>query len=142
MKITVNQFDPDQWREYRDLRRRALTDAPDAFGSTIEQSLKIANSKWQQRLADINPTENLPLYTASGLQMGGMSWVSIEPQERDQAHLFQMWVAPEFRGIGAAQGNSAARALYETAGFVATGMTEPLRPGSNLNVDEMILRFR
>jgi ribosomal protein S18 acetylase RimI-like enzyme len=37
-------------------------------------------------------------------------------------------------------GNTAARRLYERAGFVDTGQKEPLRPGSAVTKSEMELR--
>jgi ribosomal protein S18 acetylase RimI-like enzyme len=165
MKIVLKEFQPSQWQAYRDLRRRALADAPDAFGSTLEQSLKISDAAWQQRLIDIQPRKDLPLYASAAQEMAGMSWANIQPENPRQAHLFQMWVAPEFRRSGAArmlleravnwtreqgctelllsvtEGNSGARALYESAGFVATGATEPLRPMSPLMAEEMVMRF-
>lgn len=41
--------------------------------------------------------------------------------------------------IDVTQDDSAARTAYERYGFVATGKTEPLREGSGLLVDEMVL---
>lgn len=72
----------------------------------------------------------------------------------DVVHLYQMWVAPSFRNLGAGQmlldtiiataanaryldlgllcGDSAARRLCSRAGFKPIGEPELLRPGSDL----------
>ena len=34
---TIRTFSPGEWRAYRDLRLRALTDSPDAFGRTLAE---------------------------------------------------------------------------------------------------------
>ena len=38
------------------------------------------------------------------------------------------------------EGNDGARALYVSFGFVPTGVWEPLRDGSPLRIEEMVLR--
>lgn len=86
----------------------------------------------------------------------GLAWVRVAEDAPAVAHLYQMWVAPERRrqGVGRALldaavrwareagaravaldvtvGNSEAARLYERAGFVPTGDSKPLRPGSTL----------
>jgi hypothetical protein len=42
---------PEEWRTFRDLRVRALTEAPHAFGSTSARELAPADAEWRQRLA-------------------------------------------------------------------------------------------
>ena len=39
-----------------------------------------------------------------------------------------------------AEGNDGARALYLSSGFVATGRWEPLREGSPVLIEELVLR--
>ena len=86
----------------------------------------------------------------------GLAWGTIDPSAPGTAHLIQMWVAPEGRGLGCGSlllgavvawareaearsvvlgvtcGDTPARRLYSRAGFVPVGEPEPLRPGSTL----------
>jgi ribosomal protein S18 acetylase RimI-like enzyme len=79
------------------------------------------------------------------------------------AHVYQMWVAPESRGLGAGLmllrsvvewareakaervvlnvtcGDTPARRLYAHLGFRATGDPAPLRPGSTILAQPMVL---
>ena len=40
---------PDEWRELRDMRLRALADAPDAFGATLAEEEADPDEAWQRR---------------------------------------------------------------------------------------------
>jgi ribosomal protein S18 acetylase RimI-like enzyme len=96
----------------------------------------------------------------------GLAWSRIDDLDPYRVHLYQMWVDPDFRGLGAGRellgaairwavsvharvivlsvtrGNSAAMHLYKSAGFETIGDPEPLRPGSNLLVQPMQLDLR
>ena len=75
-------------------------------------------------------------------------------------HVISMWTSPRRRGTGVGRalleaavafagdadvllsvtdGNDAARHLYESYGFVATGVTEPLRSNAALQISELRL---
>jgi len=159
--VQVRTFAPSEWRLYRWLRIRALEDAPDAFASTLEREVVFPESWWRERL-NVVEDANLPLIAEAGGRPAGLAWGRIAVDERDTAHLFQMWVDPAFRasGVGArlvgevvdwarrcgacelllgvTRGNGPANRLYRHAGFVPIG-EEPLRPGSPLVVDNMRL---
>ena len=159
--IIVRPFEPSEWKQYRETRLTALKDSPDAFGSVLETSSLIPDSGWVDRLANISPERDLPLVGLVDSEIGGMAWANIDNPENRIAHLYQMWVAPQFRGFrlgqgllnaamawAAAQGVSCmrlsvtcgdtpARKLYESAGFIPVGNPEPLRPGSDLEVQPM-----
>jgi len=95
-----------------------------------------------------------------------LAWGRIETSDPDVAALYQMWVAPSHRGLGAGQmlveavigwakarnaayldlgvtwRDSPARRLYERAGFKPMGEPQPLRPGSQLLGQPMRLVLR
>ncbi len=163
--LNVELFQPDQWRLYRDLRLNALKDSPEAFGSTYAQARLHSGSVWSTRLADVCTDFDLPILVRVDGQAAGLAWGKIEPATRDTAHLYQMWVAAEHRGVGAGMlllerviswarergarqvllavtcGDSPARRMYERAGFSPVGEPEPLRPGSGLSVQPMRLQL-
>ncbi len=84
----------------------------------------------------------------------GLAWGRIERTNPDVANLYQMWVAPNYRSLGAGRllleaviawareknarylelgvtyRESPAMQLYRRAGFEPAGEPEPLRPGS------------
>jgi predicted GNAT family acetyltransferase len=144
----------DDWQLWRDLRLQSLADTPEAFGSTLAREQAFSEETWRQRAqggAVIAFVDGTPAALGSSFQ-----------PKPDWSHIVAMWTAPEFRRRGlatlvldelvrrakarghrvvldVAQGNSAARTAYERYGFVATGNAEPLREGSQIVCEEMIL---
>src|SRR5579862_6295274 len=124
----------------RDLRVQALTDAPEAFGSTLERELARTTEDWQKWLAPGMTTILLAEGQPRGLVAGVYDVV-----DRRVVHLMAMWVHSAVRGSGAAnllvtavkdwateegasevrlnvvESNKRARRCYERAGFRATG---------------------
>jgi ribosomal protein S18 acetylase RimI-like enzyme len=134
----------------RQLRIQALSDAPTAFGSTLERELNRSLADWARWLS---PTATFLFEDGTGLK-GLASGV---PDEADPGlvHLMAMWLHPDLRGSGAAdrlvdavlvwatsvgaerirldvvQGNEAAIGLYQRHGFRPTGHTAArLRDGA------------
>lgn len=133
----------------RAVRLRALADAPDAFGATLEDAERRSLEDWEAQV------ERLPTFVwrEGDADLGAdRGMVRGAPHDRDPeaAYLISLWVAPEARGRGvgaalvgevvawacgrglrrlvldvAAQ-NAGARRLYERCGFVATGATGAL----------------
>jgi GNAT superfamily N-acetyltransferase len=222
--MTVRRARPEEWAVLRELRLRALADAPDAFASKLADEAAAPEEMWRRR-ADGGPgVINLiaeargsrgPAWppagadgpTATGATTGattggattgattggdtttvattgdgttsvgttgdgttrggeggvGMATVRLEPDAGGRAHLVGMWVDPGYRGHGVAMAlldhavgwarergagemvlwvadhNTAARRLYERAGFVATGDRQPLP--SNPALPESMLRL-
>ena len=144
----------------------ALKDSPDAFGSVYETAALLADSNWQDRLAQITPNRDLPLAGLVGTEFAGMAWARFDEPNDKTAHLYQMWVSPVYRGKGLARmllleamawalshdahsmslgvtcGDTPARKLYETIGFQAIGTPEPLRTGSDLKIQTMEYWFK
>jgi ribosomal protein S18 acetylase RimI-like enzyme len=132
----------------RDVRLRALSDAPMAFGSTLAREQGYEPETWERWAAASAAGERQAIFIAR--PAAGMASGVIDDEEPAVAHLYAMWVAPEARGTGAGralldavvawaadrgaerlttsvtEGNAAAAALYTAAGFADTGRREPL----------------
>jgi ribosomal protein S18 acetylase RimI-like enzyme len=124
----------------RALRLQALSDAPDAFGSTYERELARTTADWQKWLA---PGATFIL-DESGEPKGLVAAVH-DSGDRAVVHLMAMWVHPALRGLGGADAlvaallawagtddaravrlnvvkdNDRARRFYERHGFRPTG---------------------
>ena len=160
-EMDIRKFTSDEWPAYRDVRLAALKEAPDAFGSTYEESIGRLDEQWRDRLIGIDPKLDCPLGAFKDGGVVGLAWGSIEQGNRTRADLYQMWTSPDCRGEGAARrllnevidwatqqgavelvlgvtvGNTAAESLYRSAGFVAFGEPERLRPGADKWITNM-----
>lgn len=149
-----------------ELRLRSLADSPDAFGSTLDLERQRPAEEWKSRLAagTRSPTD-LPLLAMCNDNPAGLAWARIEPADPSLANLFQMWVAPEFRGrglgaqllqsaiswariqsaaelhLGVTVGDTPAARLYRAAGFQPHGAAQPLRADSAILAQPMCLRL-
>ena len=164
MATVLRRFDPDEWPLYRHLRLRALSDSPDAFGSTFAREAARSDDEWRERLATGAASHgDLPLVAIVDDEPAGLAWGRLDERQPEIAHLFQVWVAPEFRGrgvgrllvdaviawarttgarilrLGVTCGDTAAVRLYRRAGFVDDGPPQPLRPGSEAKSQPMVL---
>lgn len=150
---TVEQFGPEKWREFRDIRLRALADAPSAFCMTLADAQANSEDHWRSRLQSDDP---ILVVRDDGRPVAmGAGWVV----DDDRMAVWGMWTAPEARGHGHAraimawlldfadrrgvtqvelqvtEGNDDARDLYESLGFESTGEWEPLREGSQEQIE-------
>ncbi|WP_340697275.1 GNAT family N-acetyltransferase [Cellulosimicrobium funkei] len=112
---TVARIRPDDWRELRDVRLRALADAPSAFGSTLAREAAFPDGVWRERaaqgrtllartalddgrLADGDPAGN----DRSPGPVVGIAAVVPSPDDATVAELVSVWVEPGARGSGVA----------------------------------------
>ncbi|HEY2877954.1 GNAT family N-acetyltransferase [Nocardioides sp.] len=146
---TLRRLGPDDWETFRTIRLAALADSPDAFGSTLAREQPYGEDDWRRRLTG-------PVYVVEDphpVAVGGTFDNDGTP------HIWGMWTDPDHRGRGHARRildalippdtsaqldvnitNGDARIVYERYGFVGTGEVEPLRPGSDLQIELMVLR--
>ena len=165
--MVVRTFCAAEWPVYRDLRLRALDDSPDAFGSTLAEEAGRPDAHWARRVASSSDAQtNLLVVAEIRGEPVGLAWGRIDTSNPDVAVLYQMWVAPSHRGVGAGKmlleaviawarardasflelgvtcGKSPARRLYERADFKPIGEPQPLRPMSQLLAQWMRLPLR
>lgn len=139
IRFVVRRAIPGDERVLRALRLQALSDAPEAFGSTYERELARTAEDWRRWLA---PAVTFIL-EANGEPRGLVAGIP-DPQDWSVVHLRAMWVHPDLRGTGAAdalvssvktwaselganqvrlqvfESNVRARRCYERVGFRAT----------------------
>ena len=119
---TVARARPDDWRDLRDVRLRALADAPSAFGSTLAREVAFPDDVWRERaaqgrtlLARTVPDDDGRVggAGAAGVVVG-VATVVPSPDDPTAAELVSVWVDPGARGTGVAA------ALLRSADALAT----------------------
>ncbi len=141
----VRRVVPDQWAVLRDVRLRALLDAPSAFASTHAREVAFGEAEWRARI------DGGPWWLAlDGEVPVGLVAGYTTAEDGDVRHLVALWVDAAHRGSGAAarlvgavcawaaddgarvvslwvaDGNGHARRFYERLGFTGTGERQPL----------------
>jgi ribosomal protein S18 acetylase RimI-like enzyme len=158
----LRELGPDDWQAWRELRLRALAEAPYAFGSTLVdwQGAGDAEHRWRDRLASVP----LNLLAQVADRPAGMVSATA-PDDDASVELISMWVAPEARGRGVgdalvgavlrwageqgagrvtlwvAEGNDAAVGLYRRHGFAASGRTQPMDEHGSRHERQMVRRL-
>jgi len=141
------------------------TFTPQEWRTTLAQEDRRSEEiDWSSRLASgVESHGDIPLVAEMGDEPIGLAWGRIESATPHLAHLYQMWVSPNHRGLGAGKklldaviawaraanvsylalnvtcDDSPALRLYLRAGFQPIGAPEPLRPASDLLAQPMRL---
>jgi len=164
--ISIRPIAAHEWHQYREIRLRALQDAPQAFGSTWEQETAWADDIWCSRTAAAaSGKAGRGFFAVQEGEVCGLLWCQRSTEEAGVAHLYQMWVDPAVRGMGAGRrlltqaldwargqgvrqvrlavtvADSPALHLYRSLGFRAAGPLAALREGCDLRVQAMVLEW-
>jgi ribosomal protein S18 acetylase RimI-like enzyme len=165
--INIRVFKADEWSVYKNLRLSALTDSPDAFGSTLANETIRSDDEWSRRLTTgVNSSKDLPILAEIDNQPIGLAWVRIDDSDLNVANLYQVWVAPGYRFLGTGKmlldaviswasakqacyldlgvtcGGTPAMRLYTRAGFEPVGQPQPIRPGAEVLSQHMRLKLK
>jgi ribosomal protein S18 acetylase RimI-like enzyme len=153
--VTIRRVQAGDDQVLREVRLRALTTDPDAFGSTDTEVASRPRAFWSGWAAEhAAGDDHCTLFALLYGRVVGLIRIEREPQP-DVFGIYSMWVAPEARRRGialellseaerwieSAGGSEAelnvvdretpARRLYERAGFRLDGRTEPAaHPGA------------
>jgi ribosomal protein S18 acetylase RimI-like enzyme len=161
--IEIRPLLASEWQVLKDLRIRALTDAPDAFGPTAQDAGSQPDDYWQRGAQRSAKGDQRLFIACSGEDPVGLVSAVRDPEAA--GHIGAMWVDPRARGSGLGRrllevacdwlgkrgcarlvlsvtdGNARAESLYASVGFERTGETEPLRAGSSLRNAKMEKRL-
>jgi ribosomal protein S18 acetylase RimI-like enzyme len=151
--VPIRRLRADEWRRWRETRLRMLRDDQDFFSTRYDDMVREPDATWRDWAAEAAAGEQKTLFVAEedGRWLGVVgAFVRIDPSE---VQLISMWVDTQARGRGIAQAlirsvagwarergadrvvlfvqeaNAPARALYERAGFRATGDRAPVSAG-------------
>ncbi|MCH6259234.1 GNAT family N-acetyltransferase [Puniceicoccaceae bacterium K14] len=102
--ITIRRIHTGEGALFRDLRLAALKSDPHAFGSTYESALERSVESWSQQ-AD-STAEGSSRSTFIAFRNGepvGISAIYGREEKKNEAEVFQVWIAPDLRGSGLAK---------------------------------------
>jgi GNAT superfamily N-acetyltransferase len=163
MSVTVRLVTPDDWREMKRLRLRALATDRLAFGATLEQERAFPDRVWIDRARASAAAREVATFVAAdeGGALIGMMGAHVGAEG---AQLFGTWVDPRVRGVGiggrlldavlgwiagVAPGAvvrlcvnpafQAAVRLYASRGFARSGCSSPFDHAPEAVADEMVL---
>lgn len=160
--VTLEPITPATAATFRDVRLRALRDAPTAFVSTHAKEALLTDDEWRTRATQWNGERSVAYLAMDGPEACGLVGGYLDADDPTRATLVSMWVAPEYRAYGVgrqlveavvawarSQGvrrlylvvtsiNDRAIAFYDRLGFVPTGHTEPYENDPEIDDIEMV----
>ena len=152
-----------EWRALRLLRLEALQDSPLSYGSTHAVEVLRSDHEWRERAAAGAASEEEVAFAV----VAGVRWVGMARGylELPMAHLIAVYVTPDWRrrGVGEAVSravvawagerratavllsvsnwNEGARRVYESIGFVPTGVQHTLPWNASVTESELRLEL-
>jgi GNAT superfamily N-acetyltransferase len=153
VSVEIRRLRRGDGHQLREIRLRALVDAPYAFSSSSERESDLGKEFWNERVTESELGEDGVVFVAVDNSRGlGMAGGSLVGKERTVAMLWGMWVDPRARraGLGRAlvdvvagwardagadrlrlavtdcEASAPADALYRELGFADSGEREPL----------------
>jgi ribosomal protein S18 acetylase RimI-like enzyme len=162
--LTIRKITADDWKLYKQIRLKALTESPDSFGSTFDKEAAFSDEQWKARLSKTAEVpQKITLVAFSVTKPLGLASGIILQSEDQIAQVNQIWVASDFRLMGVGQellrgivywastlnqkslvlsvtaDNAEAISLYEKFGFITVRHAMSLPSDSHLLVQTMRL---
>jgi GNAT superfamily N-acetyltransferase len=109
---SIRRATVEDWAAIRDVRLRALRDAPTAFAATYEENADLPSERWKGWATGEGWSADIVTFVAERAERGarsasesppvfdGMATGAVFDTEPDVGHLFAMWVDPSVRGRG------------------------------------------
>ena len=161
--VEIRRMRASEWRSLRSLRLEALLDSPLSYGSTHQREVRRLEREWRERAAaGAAGAEEVGFAAIAADRWVGMARGYLEPPD---AHVIAVYVTPDWRGRGIGRAisqavvawarergagavilsvsdwNDGARRVYESIGFVATGVQKSLPWNALVTESEMRLEL-
>ena len=161
--IALETVTPEHAMAFKDIRLRALLDAPTAFSSTYAKESQFTVTDWVARAVHWNSEISTTYLAMDKGTACGIASGLLDQDGAGRAHLLSMWVAPTHRRLGIGRtlvdavinwaraqnartlqllvtsNNEGAIKFYQSLGFKLTEYTEPYANDPALSNYEMIL---
>jgi ribosomal protein S18 acetylase RimI-like enzyme len=157
LMLEIKPLLPDQWLLLKEVRLRALADAPEAFSTTLAQARQYSEEDWQERARRFitHPPATSCIAFMDGAPCGMINCFLTEadnPAGARSAEMTAFWVASESRGQGVGEAlvvsaahwantrgvtmlqawvvedNCRAIGFYRKVGFQTTDLRQPYEP--------------
>jgi len=149
VKMVIEPITAANLLVFKDVRLRALQEAPYAFGSTYAREVQFSDAEWAKRAERWNGENGIGFVAMDGDMACGIAGSFLDEKDATRAQLLAMWTAPTHRqrGVGrllvndvlnwargrnarvlqlmVTSNNEAAIRFYERLGFTRTGRMEP-----------------
>ena len=160
--MKIRRLEPYEVALHRDIRLRALRDAPDSFGEDAAEAEARPSSYWEDLTRSVTePGRHVMILACDGDTICGSTYGLRDLESSDAGRVGGTWVAPSHRrrGVGKAlldaviswaRGHglrrvrlwapaacAAALALYRRVGFIDTGHRRPLPTNAALQIVEL-----
>ncbi|MDO6477926.1 GNAT family N-acetyltransferase [Alteromonas sp. 1_MG-2023] len=100
-KVQIRTLSVDDWELYKSLRLASLQESPNAFDSTFKSESDLSICEWKSKLdLAARKIKALPLVAEIAGEPQGLVWGVVHDANSTSAHIYQMWVATESRGLG------------------------------------------
>ncbi|WP_343048109.1 GNAT family N-acetyltransferase [Cellulomonas humilata] len=161
--MDIQQVGENDWTRVRDVRLRALREAPDVFGPSLAREERFVESHWRMRL---RTSTTWIAVDDAGAGRGIVTMIQEPGSPDDDRHIVSLWVAPEARrqGVGwllldtvrraaaledartvslwLVDGNHAAGDLSVRAGFTRTGERQVVPRDPSQTEERYVLELR
>jgi RimJ/RimL family protein N-acetyltransferase len=99
--VEIIRLPVESWKDYRDLRFRALKEDPEAYSSSYEEARSRPDESWKRRLsAALEGKDNWLLFAKDGEKLVGTVGAFLEGEHTDTATVVGVYVPREERGRG------------------------------------------
>jgi len=147
--VLIERITASKVAVFKEVRLRALQEAPYAFGSTYAREVQFDDAEWVRRAVKWNGERGIGFIARDEEVACGIAGSFLDAEDARRAQLISMWTAPMHRRKGVGQmlvesvlgwarsrearvlqlmvtsHNEGAIRFYERLGFVRTGRVEP-----------------